>query len=172
MWVGLEGGEMRSRSHVTLVALLALLGSVAACSNQAGSAGESGVTQQPGTPLATLQPTPTAVPTAPPATPTGAAPSPVVYTEIEKTAEGGHGMPPPIDLPAEVVVDYSVTGSCTFTVALAPADGSPAKSSKTVDVMGGTTTDSWKVHLTPGSYVVQLGEAVGCTFKVTVRAPS
>ena len=111
----------------------------------------------------TAAPTEPAVTTEPVATPT-------VYTEVQKNAEGGHGGPHPIDLPAAVVVDYSVTGTCTFEASFEPADMTPASQSMSIKV-DGTTTGSWNVELTPGSYLVQLGEAVGCTFLVTVRSP-
>jgi hypothetical protein len=157
---------MRSLPQGILLTLLA--GSVVACVNQPSIAdatppSATAATATGALPTATEAPS-TAAPTEPPATP-------VIYTEVQKNAEGGHSGARPIELPAEVVVDYSVTGTCTFEASFEPEDGSPTTQSLTLKVAG-TTTGSWDVHLTPGSYLVVLGEAVGCTFLVTVRSPS
>lgn len=112
---------------------------------------------------------PVASPTEPAATEPAA--TPTIYTEVQKLSEGAHGGPQPIDLPANVSVDYSVTGTCTFTVSFEPADMTPAKQSMAINV-DGASTGTWDVQLTPGSYLIQLGEAAGCTFDVTVRSPS
>jgi hypothetical protein len=150
-------------SLLVRVGLVVLVCSLGACVNQPSIAG---ATPPPATAVATATP-----PTAPPAEAATEPPaSPVIYTQVQKLAEGGHDGPRPIDLPAEVVVDSSVTGTCTFDVSFEPEDGSPTTQSRRLEVSG-TATDSWDVHLTPGRYLVVLGEAVGCTFLVTVRSP-
>jgi hypothetical protein len=110
--------------------------------------------------------------TAPPPSPTEPPPTPQVFAQLEKNAEGAHGGPPAIDLPALVAVDYKVSGKCTFELEFHPADGSPATHKMSVTIGGDTTSGAWNVGLVPGSYFVGLGEAIGCTYSVTVRAPS
>ena len=157
--------------RVTVVVVIAVLaGSLAACANQPSVAGSI-------PPAATEAMSTEAPPTAAPSTggppaepPTEPAASPVIYSQVQKNAEGGHSGPRPIDLPADVVVDYSVTGTCSLDVSFEPEDGSPTTQSFALQVTE-SATGSWDVHLTPGRYLVDIGEAVGCTFLVTVRSP-
>ena len=112
------------------------------------------------TPLATASPT----------TIPSAGPSPTIYTELTKLAEGGHGGPPVLDLPAEVAVDYAVRGSCSFGVRFDTEAGDPTLPSLSLDVTGPEITGTWPIRLEPGQYYVVPDEAVGCTYSITVRA--
>src|SRR5262249_23794767 len=92
---------------------------------------------QPATLLPTIAPTPP--PTdAPTEAPTQAPPTPVEYTEITKNGEGGHGGPPLVDLPASFVVDYTVSGTCTFKLSFEPENMSPAVQVRSVKASGTT----------------------------------
>jgi hypothetical protein len=93
-------------------------------------------------------------------------------SEITKNGEGGHGGPPLVDLPAAFVVDYKVTGTCTFQLSFEPADMSTAVQVRSVTVSGTSKSGAWDVQLTPGKYYVHPNEAVGCTFHIEVHSPS
>jgi hypothetical protein len=83
-----------------------------------------------------------------------------------------YGGPQPIDLPAHVVVDYAVRGTCEFTLTIRPAgSGGKGVASLALTVTGEEARGSWPITLVPGSYVVAPGDAVGCTFDVSVHAP-
>ena len=151
---------------IAAIGLLLVAGAVAACVNQPSFAG---ATQPAATQAVSTQASPTPVPSTE-AAPTEPAATPVIYSQVQKNAEGGHGGPRPIDLPSDVVVDYSVTGTCSFDVSFEPEDGSPTTQSFTLPVSD-AAAGSWDVHLRPGRYLVDIGEAVGCTFLVTVRSP-
>jgi len=111
-------------------------------------------------------------PTAPTAGPTTATASPVEYTEITKNAEGGHGGPPLVDLPAAFAVDYVVRGTCTFGIEITTEAGKAVVPGLTFGVTGTEVSGTWPIHLTPGRYYVTPAEAVGCTFSIKVRAGS
>ncbi len=154
--------------------LAAALVVVAGCSTSAtGSPSVTGPapTQSPAivapsaTPAATATPAPT--PTAAPS----AQPSPVVYEMFQKNAEGGHGGPALITLPASIVVDYTVRGTCTFTIDLDTATSIAGPNLK-LSVTGPESSGSWHLSIKPGSYYVNPGEALGCTFSITVRDPA
>lgn len=90
---------------------------------------------------------------------------------INKLAEGPHGFPSAVDLPAEVVVNYDVQGACTFTIDIRHDDSKQALAANlSLDVTGLPISGAWNVKLEPGSYVVVAGEAVGCTFSIAVYA--
>jgi len=72
-------------------------------------------------------------------------------------------------LPASIVVDYVVRGTCTFTIDLDTATSTDGPSLK-VSVTGPETSGSWPVSIKSGSYYVTVGESVGCTFDITVGA--
>ncbi len=101
-------------------------------------------------------------------------PTPIVYAEVEKLAEGGHGALPPVDLPASFVVDYTATGTCEFTIRIAIAlpDEGETVASLSMAVTGTTVSGIWPVNVQAGSYYVAPGEAVGCTFHLVAHAPT
>ena len=116
----------------------------------------------PGSPTSLATEEPTAVPTA--------AATPVVYYEVTKAGEGGHGGPPLLDLPASISIDYTVNGTCEFDVVVAQGvpDTGLAAATLAMTVTGRTVSGTWPVALAPGRYYVNPGESVGCTFTVRV----
>jgi len=94
----------------------------------------------------------------------------IVYYEATKNAEGGHGGPPLLDLPASIAIDYTVNGTCEFTIGVfhGVPDNGIAAAKLAMRVTGHTTSGTWPVSLVPGRYYVNPGEAVGCTFNVRV----
>ena len=122
---------------------------------------------EPGIDRAELGPGPTATPGPTQAIEPSAVPSPVIYYEVEKNAEGGHGGPPLVSLPATIAIDYTVRGTCTFSIDLdtaATTTGPQLRLAVTGPEMSGT----WRLSIPAGSYYVLTGEAVGCTYHVTV----
>jgi hypothetical protein len=120
--------------------------------------------------VATATLSPTVAPTPQP-TPES---TPVIYAEVTKTSDGGHGGPSPLDLPASFVVDYTATGTCEFTIqiTIAVPDGGNSLAGLAISVTNTTVSGSWPVNIPAGSYYVAPGEAVGCTFHLVAHAPS
>ena len=112
---------------------------------------------------------PTAAPTPEPTTEA----TPVAYYEVEKTAEGAHGGTPVIDLPASIVVDYTVNGACEFTIEVWShvPDNAVVVAKLAISVTGTTVSGSWPIHIEAGPSYVAPGEAVGCTFHLLAHAP-
>ena len=125
----------------------------------------------------------TLTPTEPPATaggvsasPGGAvaselatASAPTSYYAVAKSAEGGHGGPPLVDLPASIAVDYAVHGRCMFSIGLATATSAKGLPLLSMTVTGPEVTGTWRLSIKPGRYYVVTGEAVGCVYDVNVR---
>jgi hypothetical protein len=159
---GSEGGAVTFQRISMLAAALIV---VAGCSASAsGSPTPSTPSRSPAATAAA-----SSTPAATPAPQPSAEPSPVVLYEVQKNAEGGHGGAPLIALPASIVVAYVVRGTCTFSIDLDTATSTVGPSLK-VNVTGPETSGSWHLSIKPGSYYVDLGESVGCTFDVTVEA--
>jgi hypothetical protein len=100
-------------------------------------------------------------------------PTPVRYYEVAKDVliAGGHGGAPFMDLPADLQIDYDVTGTCHFGVSfgtITPVSGLPTLA---VDVVNAEMTGTWLVTIPPGSYEPVPTEADGCTFHLSVHAP-
>ncbi len=89
---------------------------------------------------------------------------------VTKNAEGAHGGAPAVSLPASVVVDYTVRGTCDFTVAFQPPTGPAVKPAMSLSVRG-EASGTASFALVPGPYAAVPGEAVGCTFTFVVRQP-
>jgi hypothetical protein len=124
-------------------------------------------------PVATVAATTTPAPTVA-ATPQPSPEStPIIYAEVEKTSEGGHGGPRPLDLPASFMVDYTATGTCEFTIqiTIVVPDQGKSVAGLAISVTGTTVSGSWPVNIPAGSYYVAPGEAVGCTFHLVAHAP-
>jgi hypothetical protein len=92
----------------------------------------------------------------------------VGYTKV---SEGPHGFPEAVQMPAEVVVDYVVRGSCTFTIEIRRDDATRTlAASLSVGVRSPGKSGAWSVRLKPDSYYLRPGEALGCTFDIAVYA--
>jgi hypothetical protein len=140
---------MNTRIAILTTALL-----VAGCSSQVASPPPGGGQPSPGA----ATPTPSAAPTE------------VVYYEVTKNAEGPHGGPPLLDLPASVVVEYDVHGSCRFEIGVTTPTTVAGLPKLAIDATGPETSGTWRFAITPGSYSVTLGEATGCTYDVRVHS--
>jgi uncharacterized protein YceK len=140
---------MNTRIAILTTALL-----VAGCTSQVASPPPGGEQPSPGA----ATPTPSAAPTE------------VVYYEVTKNAEGDHGGAPLLDLPASVVVDYDVHGSCRFEIGVATPTTAAGLPRLAIDVPGPVASGTWQFAVTPGSYVVTIGEATGCTYRVQVHS--
>ena len=136
----------------------------------AGGCVGAGSPSSPSPTAATRTETPTTTPTAEPTV----EPTPIIYAEVEKTSDGGHGGERPLDLPASFVVDYTATGTCEFTIQITIAEPDEGKTvaSLAMTVTGTTVSGRWPVNILAGSYYVYPGEAVGCTFHLVAHAPS
>ena len=117
-------------------------------------------------PTATIEPvvSPTPIPT-----PTEPAP---LYEFTYNGEPGGHGGPPLLDLEAPVVVDYTVTRGCAFTLKVTfgvPDNGIEAAR---FQISAGTPTVSgtWPLEINPGSYYIVGSETVGCPFHIAAKA--
>jgi hypothetical protein len=168
---------MRTLRHAALLGVIALALAVAAC---AASIAPATLTP-PASPVPSIAPTqmpaaeasgiPSPVITPPPnSAPSQAPATPTVYYEATKNAEGAHGGAPLLDFPAVVIVDYTAVGTCDFTLAFQPPLGPTVLPVISAHVAG-RRTDTVKVDLVPGSYYPAVGEAVGCTDTVEIRAP-
>ncbi len=91
------------------------------------------------------------------------------YMSVTKLAEGGHGVPPPVDLPRAIAIDYTVSGSCEFTVGLQTQSPSKGLPTLAMTVTGPQVEGTWRLLIKPGRYVVAIGEAIGCVFTLNVR---
>jgi hypothetical protein len=158
---------MLQRISALAVALVVLAGCSASASGSPAGSAVPTATASPANLEATPSPAATATPAPAPTVEPSVVPSPVVYYEVQKNAEGGHGGPPLIALPASIAIDYSVRGTCTFSIDLdttAITTGPQLRLAVTGPEMSGT----WRLSIPAGSYYVLTGEAVGCTFDVTV----
>ena len=100
------------------------------------------------------------------------APTPAMFYEAAKNAEGGHGGPPLLRLPDDVVVEYRVSGTCTFELMFVTPAGHDTAPSLRLVVPGAVMKGTWEdATIVPGSYYPSISEAVGCTYEVTIRAP-
>jgi hypothetical protein len=99
--------------------------------------------------------------------------SPMLYYEVWKTEPivGGHGGTPEIDLPADVQVDYDVTGTCQFGVTFYPTGAPAGIATLQASVKDVELTGTWLVTIPPGSYEPAPTESDGCTFHLSVHAP-
>jgi hypothetical protein len=102
------------------------------------------------------------------------APTPLVYWSAAKLGEGAHGGLPLLQLPAAIAIDYTASGTCKFTieVTFGAPDAGVVAASLAMSVTGSDVSGTWPVKLKPGPYYVSPGEAVGCTYSVTVRDPA
>jgi uncharacterized protein YceK len=127
-----------------------------------------GTAATPAASVAAVTPAPTVTPEPSP-TPL---PTPVTYDEVTKNADGAHGGAPLLDLPASLVIDYSVQGTCSFGVGFSTVTSDSGLPRLSVRVTGPEVTGTWAVTIPAGPYYVEIDEAVGCTFHVVVHAPA
>ena len=158
-------------------ALAAVLVLIAGCSASAtGSptyAPGSTRAASPATPMPTSTSAATAAPVPTQTIEPSVSPSPTIYFEVTKNGEGGHGGAPLLDLPTAIEIDYTANGSCEFTIKVTSGvpDNGLVAAHLAMTVAGPEVSGSWPLTIKPGKYYVVPGEAVGCTFHVTVRAP-
>ena len=90
----------------------------------------------------------------------------------ESLVEGGHGGGDAYALPARVLVDYRIAGTCKFSVAFhSQAPGTrTASATLAARATAETISETWAVELTPGLYEISPNASDGCTFLITVRA--
>ena len=112
----------------------------------------------PASPAATPEPSQTPGPSA----------TAVPLMEVSKLAEGPHGFPSAVEFPANIVVNYVVQGTCTFTIDIRHADAGNTVAANLSRSLTGGEAGAWHVSLDPGQYLVVPGEAVGCTFTIDV----
>ena len=86
--------------------------------------------------------------------------------EVSKVAEGPHGFPSAVELPADVVVNYVVQGTCRFTIDIRHDDTTNTLAANLSRSLTGGEAGAWHVKLDRGQYLVLPGEAVGCTFTI------
>jgi hypothetical protein len=91
------------------------------------------------------------------------------YYSATKNAEGGHGGPPLVRLPGSIAIDYTVSGTCEFSLGFATKTSSTGLPKLVMNVTGPKITGTWRVRIKPGRYYVTAGEAVGCTYSLNVR---
>jgi hypothetical protein len=94
---------------------------------------------------------------------------PTSYYCVTKTSDGGHGGTPLIDLPSSIAFDYSVRGTCVFSLGLSTERSAVGLPALTMTVSGPEITGTWRVAIKPGRYYPVIGEAVGCIYSVNVR---
>lgn len=96
-----------------------------------------------------------------------------VVTQVarESLVAGDHGGGNTFALPARVLVDYRVAGTCQFSVAFySQAPGtSTASATLKARATAQTISETWAVQLSPGSYEINPNATDGCTFLITVR---
>lgn len=103
----------------------------------------------------------------------GAAPTPRIYYSVQKVDEGGHGGPPLIELPGALKLVYSVTGTCSFSMAFANPNGSTDQlPALTLAMVGPKVEGEWSIELPAGRYYPEFADAPGCLYSVEVRDPS
>ena len=154
---------MHQRISALAVALMVLAGCSASASGSPSGSAVPTTTASPANLGATPAATPDTTRTAEPS----AVPSPIVYYDVQKNAEGGHGGPPLVALPASIAIDYSVLGTCTFSIDLDTA-ATTAGPQLRLAVTGSEMSGTWRLSIPAGSYHVATGEAVGCTYHVIV----
>lgn len=88
---------------------------------------------------------------------------------MAKLAEGSHGGAPLIVLPGSIAIDYTVSGTCVFSVALSAAATDNGLPKLTMSVTGPEISGTWRLSIKPGRYAVGTGEAVGCVYRINVR---
>jgi hypothetical protein len=88
---------------------------------------------------------------------------------LAKSGEGGQGGPPLVDLPASIAIDYTVSGTCVFSVGLVTETTDIGLPRLTMTVTGPEVAGTWRLSIKPGRYYVATGEAVGCVYSVKVR---
>jgi hypothetical protein len=91
------------------------------------------------------------------------------YYSAAKLAEGPHGGAPLIALPGSIAIDYTVSGTCIFSVGLSTATTDTGLPKLTMSVTGPQIAGTWRLSIKPGRYTVGTGEAVGCVYSINVR---
>jgi hypothetical protein len=82
---------------------------------------------------------------------------------------GGHGGPPLIDLPAAIAIDYRVSGTCAFTIALRTEASTVGLPSLTIPMTGPEVDGTWHLSIKPGKYYVATVDSA-CVYWYVVRA--
>jgi hypothetical protein len=82
---------------------------------------------------------------------------------------GGHGGPPLIDLPAAIAIDYRVSGTCSFTIALVTATSTVGLPAMTIPMTGPEVDGTWRLSIKPGKYYVEAYDSA-CVYWYVVRA--
>lgn len=104
------------------------------------------------------------------ATDTPARPTPIVFYEVTKNAEGAHGGAPALDLGGPIAVEYAFDGTCSVTIGVIPETGAVLYSKLMIEVTGPGQSGIWRLRVPRGRYYVSPDEAIGCTFHILVRA--
>jgi hypothetical protein len=96
-------------------------------------------------------------------------PTPTVFLEVTKNAEGAHGGPPALDLSGAIAIEYTFDGHCSTTISVATTAGALHPQKLTLEV-DGHESGQWSLTLPVGTYYVGPDESVGCTYHLVVRA--
>jgi hypothetical protein len=93
-------------------------------------------------------------------------------TARTSVTEGGHGLGDMIPLPASVLIDYKVSGTCPFQIVVWSEEMGPeAPFAKLgLSTHGDSVSGTWSLHMNPaGSYAIDPRTFAGCTYLFTVR---